>query len=141
MGHRPDAEGAGRQARHRLTINGQTISSISTKQKEAWQFIKWLMEPKNHIPLVLANGSRPALRNSVLDDPQLNTELRGHKRFVVATKAAEPWKMPANYRWPEFNTTVGQVFADVWLGKKTLDEVLPDAKSKLQAVLAKPAID
>ena len=78
-----------------LTINGQTISSISTKQKEAWQFIKWLMEPKNHIPIVLVGGSRPALRNSVLDDPQLSKELRGHKRFVEAVKAAEPWKMPA----------------------------------------------
>jgi multiple sugar transport system substrate-binding protein len=124
-----------------LTINGQTISAISTKQKEAWQFLKWLMEPKNHIPIVLAGGSRPALRNSVLDNEQLGKELRAHKRFVEALKTADPWKEPANFRWPEFSTTVGQVFADVWAGKKTVDEALPEAKQKLQAVLAKPAID
>ncbi|MCC6627302.1 MAG: extracellular solute-binding protein [Chloroflexi bacterium] len=124
-----------------LTINGQTVSAISTKQKEAWQFLKWLMDPKNHVPIVLAGGSRPALRNSVLDNEQLNKDLRAHKRFVEALKTADPWKEPANFRWPEFSTTVGQVFADVWTGKKTVDEVLPEAKSKLQAVLDKPAID
>jgi multiple sugar transport system substrate-binding protein len=124
-----------------LTINGQTVSSISTKQKESWQFLKWLMDPKNHVPIVLAGGSRPALRNSVLDNEQLNKELRAHKRFVESLKVAEAWKEPANFRWPEFSTTVGQVFADVWAGKRTVDEALPEAKSKLQAVLDKPAID
>jgi multiple sugar transport system substrate-binding protein len=124
-----------------LTINGQTISSASSKQKEAWQFLKWLLDPKNHIPIVLAGGSRPALRNSVLDNKDLNEKMMAHKRFVEAIKAAEPWKEPANYRWPEFSTTVGQVFADVWAGKRTVDEALPEAKQKLQAVLDKAAID
>jgi multiple sugar transport system substrate-binding protein len=124
-----------------LTINGQTISSISTKQKEAWLFLKWLMDPKNHIPIVLSGGSRPALRNSVLDNKELNEKLIAHKRFVEAIKTAEPWKMPHNYRWPEFNTTISQVFADVWTGKQTVDEAIPEAKKKLQAVLDKPAID
>jgi ABC-type glycerol-3-phosphate transport system substrate-binding protein len=124
-----------------ITINGQTISAASSKQKEAWLFLKWLMDPKNHIPIVLSGGSRPALRNSVLDNEQLGKDLRAHKRFVEALKVADPWKEPANYRWPEFSTTVGQVFADVWAGKRTVDEALPEAKQKLQAVLAKPAID
>jgi multiple sugar transport system substrate-binding protein len=124
-----------------LTINGQTISSISTKQDAAWQFLKWLMEPKNHIPIVLAGGSRPALRNSVLDAPELNEKLPAHKRFAEAIKASDPWKEPANYRWPEFSTTVSQVFADLWTGGKTVDQALPDAKTKLQAILDKAAID
>jgi ABC-type glycerol-3-phosphate transport system substrate-binding protein len=124
-----------------LTINGQTISAISGKQKEAWTFLKWLMDPKNHIPIVLSGGSRPALRNSVLDNEQLNQGIRSHKRFVEAIKAADAWKMPANYRWPEFSSTVGQVLADVWAGKQTVDEALPEAKKKLQAVLDKAAID
>lgn len=124
-----------------LTINGQTISAASSKQKEAWLFLKWLMEPKNHIPAVLSGGSRPALRNSVLDNEQLNKEMKAHKRFVEAIKASEPWKMPANYRWPEFNSTMSQVFADVWIGKATVDQALPEATKKLQAVLDKAAID
>ena len=86
-------------------------------------------------------GSRPALRNSVLDNEQLNKEMKAHKRFVEAIKASEPWKMPSNYRWPEFSTAVSQVFANVWLGKQTVDEALPEAKTKLMAILAKPAID
>jgi ABC-type glycerol-3-phosphate transport system substrate-binding protein len=84
---------------------------------------------------------RPALRNAILDNDQLNKEMKAHKRFVEGIKAAEPWKMPANYRWPEFSSTVVQVFAGVWVGKQTFEEALPEAKQKLQAVLAKPAID
>ena len=124
-----------------LTINGQTISAISSKQAEGWQFLKWLMEPKNHVPIVLAGGSRPALRTSVLDNEQLNKEMKAHKRFVESIKAAEPWKEPHNYRWPEFNTTVEQVFAGVWTGNQTVEQAMPEAKSKLQAILDKPAID
>jgi multiple sugar transport system substrate-binding protein len=124
-----------------LTINGQTISAVSTKQKESWQFLKWLMDPKNHVPIVLSGGSRPALRNSVLDNKDLNEKMLAHKRFVEAIKGAEPWKMPHNYRWPEFNSTVTQVFAEIWTGRQTVDEAITAAKPKLQAVLDKAAID
>ena len=78
------------------------------------------MDPKNHIPVVLgtvARGRRCA--TGVLDGPATEQEkLRGHKRFVEATKAAEAWKMPANYRWPEFDTTVGQVFRPMSFGQE-----------------------
>ena len=49
--------------------------------------------------------------------------------------------MPANYRWPEFNSTVIQVFAGVWSGTQTLEQAMPDAKKKLQEIIDKPAID
>ena len=121
-----------------LTINAQTISSISKHKEEAWQFVKWLLEPENHIPIVLSGGSRPALRYSVLEHPRLMNEMKSHKVWVKAIKEAEPWSMPANFRWPEFQETLIQVFAGAWAGKETLEQALPDAKSKLQAVLDKP---
>lgn len=121
-----------------LTINGQTISANSDHKEEAWQFVKWLMEPENHIPIVLSGGSRPALRNSVLEHPRLMTEMKSHKVWVQAIKEAEPWSMPANFRWPEFQETLIQVFAGVWAGKETIEQALPDARNKLQAVLDKP---
>jgi multiple sugar transport system substrate-binding protein len=124
-----------------LTINGMTVSSISKHKPEAWQFVKWLMEPENQVPIILAGGSRPGLRTKVLNDERLMTQLKAHKVFVKALLAAEPWQMPANFRWPEFNSTVTQVFAGVWSGSQTLDQALPEAKKKLQDVLDKPAID
>jgi multiple sugar transport system substrate-binding protein len=124
-----------------LTINGMTVSSISKHKPEAWQFVKWLMEPENQVPIILAGGSRPGLRTKVLNDERLMTQLKAHKVFVKALLAAEPWQMPANYRWPEFNSTVSQVFAGVWSGSQTLDQALPEAKKKLQEVIDKPAID
>jgi multiple sugar transport system substrate-binding protein len=124
-----------------LTINGMTISSISKHKPEAWQFVKWLMEPENQVPIILAGGSRPGLRTKVLNDERLMTQLKAHKVFAKALLEAEPWQMPANYRWPEFNSTVIQVFAGVWSGTQTLEQAMPDAKKKLQDVLDKPAID
>jgi multiple sugar transport system substrate-binding protein len=124
-----------------LTINGMTVSAISKHKDEAWQFVKWLMEPENQVPIILAGGSRPALRKKVLDNPRLLAEMKAHKIFAKAIVEAEPWQMPANYRWPEFNSTVSQVFAGVWAGTQTIEQALPEATKKLQAVLDKPAID
>jgi ABC-type glycerol-3-phosphate transport system substrate-binding protein len=124
-----------------LTINGQTIAANSNDKESGWQFLKWLMDPENHIPIVLTGGSRPALRESVLDHPRLMNEMKAHKVFAQLIKDAGPWQMPANYRWPEFNTTVTQVFANVWLGRETVEQALPEATRRLQAVMDKPAID
>ncbi|MGI9149499.1 MAG: ABC transporter substrate-binding protein [Chloroflexota bacterium] len=124
-----------------LTINGMTIAASSKHKPEAWQFVKWLMEPENQVPIVLSGGSRPAVRTKVLDDPRLMTQLKAHKVFVKAILEAEPWQMPANFRWPEFNSIVIQVFAGVWAGTDTLDQALPEAKKKLQDVIDKPSID
>jgi len=123
-----------------LTINGQTISSISENKEAAWQFVKWLMDPKNHIPIVLAGGSRPALRKSVLENPELMTKMKAHKVFAKGLMEAEPWRMPANLRWPEFNTTLTQVFAGVWTGNQTLEQAYPEAIKKLQDIMDKPMI-
>ena len=124
-----------------LTINGMTIAASSKHKPEAWQFVKWLMEPDNQVPIILAGGSRPALRTKVLNDQRLMTQLKAHKVFAKALLEAEPWQMPANYRWPEFNSTVSQVFAGVWAGTLTLEQAMPDAKKKLQEIIDKPAID
>jgi multiple sugar transport system substrate-binding protein len=124
-----------------LTINGMTVAAISKHKDEAWQFVKWLMEPENQISIILAGGSRPALRTKVLDNPRLVSEMKAHKVFAKSMIEAEPWQMPANFRWPEFNATVSQVFAGVWAGTDTLEKAMPEAKKKLQAVIDKPAID
>jgi multiple sugar transport system substrate-binding protein len=124
-----------------LTINGMTVAAASKHKAEAWQFVKWLMEPENQVPIVLAGGSRPALRNKVLNDPRLMNGLKAHRIFVKALLEAEPWQMPANFRWPEFNSVVIQVFGGVWAGTETLAQALPEAKKKLQDVIDKQAID
>jgi ABC-type glycerol-3-phosphate transport system substrate-binding protein len=65
-------------------------------------------------------------------------EMKAHKVFAAFIKTSEPWKQPANFRWAEFNSTVQQVFADLWLGKQTVDQALAEAKPKFQAILDKP---
>lgn len=128
----------GKRGTH-LTINGQCMSSITQHQKEAWEFIKFLMSPEQNIQIVLAGGGRPAARKSVLESPVLAEKMKAHKVWVKAIETAEPWLQPANFRWPEFNTTIGQAFANCWIGKQTIEQALPEAKKLLQAVIDKPA--
>lgn len=128
----------GKRGTH-LTINGQCISSITQHQKEAWEFVKYLMAPEQNVQIVLSGGGRPAARKSVLDSPELMQKMKAHKVWVQDIEAAEPWRQPANFRWPEFNTTIQQAFASCWVGKQTLEQAMPNAKKLLQAVLDKPA--
>lgn len=128
----------GKRGTH-LTINGQCISSITQHQKEAWEFVKFIMSPEQNIQIVLSGGSRPAARKAVLESPELIQKMKAHKVWVKAIESAEPWRQPANFRWPEFNTTIQQAFANCWIGKQTIEQALPEAKKLLQAVLDKPA--
>lgn len=128
----------GKRGTH-LTINGQCMSSITQHQKEAWEFIKFLMSPEQNIQIVLTGGGRPAARKSVLESPELMQKMKAHKVWVKDIESAEPWRQPANFRWPEFSTTIQQAFASAWIGKQTLEEAMPNAKKLLQAVLDKPA--
>jgi ABC-type glycerol-3-phosphate transport system substrate-binding protein len=121
-----------------LTINGQTVWSGSQKKEAAWSFVKFLLEPDQNVEIVLSGGSRPALRKSVLENPRLMNEMKSHKCFVPFLNAAEPWKQPANFRWEEFSQTVNQVFANLYLGKDTVDQAIANAKPKFQAILDKP---
>ena len=121
-----------------LTINGQTISATTTKKEVAWEYVKFLMDPEQNVDIVMTNGGRPAVRKSVLYHEKLMKEMKAHKCFVPSIEASEPWKQPANLRWTEFNATVSQVFADLWLGKVDVDKAIAEAKPKLQAIVDKP---
>jgi multiple sugar transport system substrate-binding protein len=130
---------AGKRGTH-LTINGQTLSAVTQHPREAWEFVKFLMTPEQNVKIVLAGGGSPAARKSVLDSPELNEKMKAHKVWVKGLEAAEPWRQPANFRWPEFNSTITQVFADVWIGKQTVEQALPNATNLLQTVLDKPVV-
>jgi multiple sugar transport system substrate-binding protein len=129
---------AGKRGTH-LTINGQAMSAITQHQKESWSFIKFLMDPAQNIAIVLANGGRPAARHAVLDSPILVDKMKAAKVWATAIYTAEPWRQPANYRWPEFQTIMVNAFADCWVGKQTIEQALPNATKLLQAVMDKPA--
>lgn len=129
---------SGKRGTH-LTINGQCMSSITKYPNQAWDFIKFIMSPAQNIQIVLSGGGRPAARKSVLESPILISKMKAHKVWIKAIETAEPWRQPANFRWPEFTTTIQQAFGDAWVGKQTMDKAIPQAKKLLQTVLDKPA--
>jgi ABC-type glycerol-3-phosphate transport system substrate-binding protein len=121
-----------------LTINGMCLWSSSKQLAAGWDFLKFLFEPEIHLPDVLAGRSRPALKREILYHPKLLEGMKAQKVWADAISAAEPWKMPANYRWAEFSTAVTEVFQPVWQVQKGLREVMPDARQKLQFILDQP---
>lgn len=121
-----------------LTINGMCISSSTKQVAASWEFLKFLFDPEVHIPDVLAGRSRPALKRSILYHPRLLEGMKAQKVWADAILAAEPWKMPANYRWAEFDTAVREVLTPVWQGVKGLRDVMDDARQRLQYILDQP---
>jgi ABC-type glycerol-3-phosphate transport system substrate-binding protein len=96
------------------------------------------MDPAQNIAVVLANGGRPAARKAVLESPILFEKMKAAKVWATAIETAEPWRQPANFRWPEFNFALPQVFGDCWAGKQTIEQALPNAIKTLQAIMDKP---
>lgn len=127
----------GKRGTH-LTINGQSIAAKTKHTAAAWDFVKFLMSPQQNIAIVLSGGGRPAARKSVLDSPVLMQKMKSHKVWVPDIETAEPWRQPANFRWPEFNTTIQQAFGDLWVGKQSVEQAISQAKPLLQAILDKP---
>jgi ABC-type glycerol-3-phosphate transport system substrate-binding protein len=121
-----------------LTINGMCLWGGSKQLSAGWEFLKFLFEPDVHLPDVLSGRSRPALKRSILYHPRLLEGMKAQKVWADAISAAEPWKMPANYRWAEFDTVVREVFLPVWQGTRGLREVMGDARTQLQRVLDQP---
>jgi ABC-type glycerol-3-phosphate transport system substrate-binding protein len=121
-----------------LTINGITMSSITKQPDATWEYIKYMLDPEVQVQIVLGNGGRPAPRNAVLNNPELQSKLKAPKVYVPLYDNAMGWPEPANHRWPEFNTAVDQVFGPIWTGAATLDAGMKDVQAKLQEILDRP---
>jgi multiple sugar transport system substrate-binding protein len=121
-----------------LTINGITMSGITKQPDATWAYMKWMCDPEVQVEIVTNNGGRPAVRNAVLNNPEIQSKLKAPKVFIPLYDTAMPWPEPANHRWPEFNTAVDQVFSPIWTGAASLEAGMRDVQSKLQEILDKP---
>src|SRR5258708_12561490 len=61
---------AGKRGTH-LTINGQAMSALTKHQKEAWTFIKYLMDPPQNAQIIPTNGRPPPPRHASPETPIL----------------------------------------------------------------------
>lgn len=119
-----------------LQTDAFTISSVSENPEAAWEFMKFatsydagmILWDSNYIP-----GSRP----DVWEDPIL-TENAIHAIWIKAMQEAAPLRYPANYRLREFEIAMDQIFGNLWLGNKSVDEAVAEAMATGQEIMDKP---
>lgn len=121
-----------------FTVNGITMSSATKQPDATWEYMKFMMDPVTQEEIVLNNGGRPAARKAVLDNPKIMSTVSTHRVMRPLYDTAIGWPNPANSRWPEFTTTLDQVFGPIWTGAVEFDAGLKNASAKLQEVLDKP---
>jgi multiple sugar transport system substrate-binding protein len=120
-----------------FTINGLTIAQRARQPEAAWQYVKYLMDVENQIDIVLSGAGRPAPRNSVLDDPRLQS-LKGHSTMVPVFAISEGWLEPWNFRIEEARSVVDQLSTAVATKQTTVDDRIGEIDQRLQEVLDKP---
>jgi len=79
---------------------------------------------------------RPDVMNNeeVLQDPMM-------KVFAGIFAQAMPLVLPANFRETEYFKTITEEFSVIWLGQKTVDEVIDDIQKKAQDILDKSSLE
>ncbi|CAA9226370.1 MAG: hypothetical protein AVDCRST_MAG77-980 [uncultured Chloroflexi bacterium] len=120
-----------------LVVNGMTMWSGSKAPDAAWQFLRFIMEPDVQLPAILSGASRPGLRKSVLRHPKLASDMKAHTPWVDLMEQASAWHQPANYRWAELNTAIGQTLTPAWKGDTSNEQALQQAMPNFDAIMAK----
>lgn len=121
-----------------FTINGITIAAKAKNPEGGWQYIKYLMDKETQIEIVLAGAGRPAPRKAILDDPQLNQTLKGHRTMRPTFDIAQGWLEPANLRIEEARAVVDQLAGPIASKEAKVEDRINEIEQKLQAVLDKP---
>jgi ABC-type glycerol-3-phosphate transport system substrate-binding protein len=121
-----------------FTINGITVAAKAKNPEGAWQYIKYLMDKETQLEIITAGAGRPAPRKVILDDPQLNATLKGHRTMRPTFEIAQGWLEPANLRIEEVRSVVDQLKAPIASKEAKLDDRIDDIEKQMQQVLDKP---
>ncbi|WP_018133535.1 ABC transporter substrate-binding protein [Effusibacillus pohliae] len=114
----------------------------ATKQKAAWEFVKFISEPKQQAFWHTATGYFP-IRTKAYDEPLLKEFDEKYPQFKVAvqqlhdTKLSEATTGAVIGVFPEARTTIETAIEDVLLNKKTSQQALDEANRKITDSIGK----
>jgi multiple sugar transport system substrate-binding protein len=115
------------------------ISSASEHPAETFDFLAYLTTYDAQIrnyQLMSAPSVRPDVMAS---DTLQSSELM--RVFAGIMDEALPLVLPHNFRETEYFKTINEMLQVVWLGDKTLDEVIGDVQSAAQDILDKSSLE
>ena len=125
-------------SRGMFEMDANVIFASSQASEATWEYLKTLSSKEAGIKIALA-GSVPGGRPDVWEDPQLN-DYAPHAVFTEVMKTIDPLVVPANYRYQELEVIAKNDLDPVWLGDKTVDEVIETLTSDIQQTMDMPRL-
>ena len=113
------------------------ISSTSKHIDEAFEWLKWLASKETGIRIAEV-GHVPGGRPDVWDSPRLTKDPMHMVMRLTMVNAMELRK-PANFSAWEVRDAFGQGMGNFWLGKTTVEEVVPKVQEACQKIMDQPA--
>ncbi len=117
-------------------FDGSVILNSSEAKQAAWEFMKWCSTKEAGIHIAEL-GSVPGGRPDVWEDPGLMA-YEPHAVFARIMQDIAPLVLPNNFRYEELFQIAKNELDPVWLGEKTIDEVIGGVQESMQAVLDQP---
>jgi hypothetical protein len=113
------------------------IYSRSKVPAETFEFLSYLTGPTGAKWLPLIIGKQPMGRKSAWTDPEV---LKAWPHYGLINEnifepGVDPFPMPANTRYLEFNDVYTNEMRGIYQGNQTIEEQLPVAMDKLQKIL------
>ncbi|GAX88739.1 ABC transporter substrate-binding protein [Effusibacillus lacus] len=112
------------------------------KQKAAWEFVKFVAEPKQQASWQIATGYFP-IRTKAYNEQELKENVAKYPQFETAVKQLHDTKLSEATTggvigvFPEARATVETAIEEVLLNKKKPQEALDDAAKKITEAIGK----
>jgi multiple sugar transport system substrate-binding protein len=118
--------------------SGWSLAARGPHHDEAWELSKFISGKETQTELAKA-GFAPS-RISVMESEAWIDPSQPPKSKQVMTKGGDHVvQNPQILVWGEFQNTLDKLLDDVWLGKHTAQEIAPQLKSSMDALMAKNA--
>lgn len=115
---------------------GWAASSGAKDTDRAWELLAFLCGKETQT--VLARAGTPPYRRSILySNDWLDPSKPPKAKKVMSDGANHIVANPQLLTWNEFEPAMGRILENVWLGKQTVQEVLPTMKEKADDLVAK----
>jgi len=110
---------------------------MSKNPDAAWKFIQTLTNHDGILTFNTIGGNGALTRPDIMNDPYFS--LPAFQPYLENLIVAMPAIVPANGRGTEFETTVGQTWAEMYLGKVAFDAGTKNLNDAVQRVLSEQA--
>jgi multiple sugar transport system substrate-binding protein len=128
-----------------VSSDGISMSKATKHPQEAWEVVKAYASKDHGLNRFLNGLGSPGSRDDIWTAPEFKAKVpllysNIYVPVIDPSKnpALKPWNHPANARYNETDTALGNILTDVWLGNKKPADACKEAAAAVQAILDKP---